>query len=617
MRPRKIPFILSATSALLLAPSSFAGNTWDGGGADGNWTNNLNWNSNTLPDYATLLTYGGSVGLASSNNSATSSIAGITFSSGAGAFTLSGSSVTLGGNITNNSSVNQTINLPLVLSGNRNISNSSGAVTLGGQISGAFNIIKSGTNTLTLNSAGSSFSRLQINAGTVRLGINDASSPTGGLTFATATTATLDLNGKTQSLGSTVVFGGTAGTAAITDSAGGGLLKLGGEVTQQETSSPLVNISAALDLNGATRSFNTNNSNGIITVSGAIGNSSGTAGLTKAGEGTLTLSGTNTFNGNTTVSAGLLTLGNSLALQNSTLDTTGSSASSSATNGLKTTVTALTMGGLSGNKNLASLFDAGNGYGGVTSLTLNPASGQTPSYSGLIDNGASGMTLTKTGLGIQTLTGANSYTGGTTVASGVLSVNNTTGSGTGVGPVTVGAGGTLSGTGISTGAVNVSGVLSPGTNIESFGTGALALNSGSSFKYEINTATVGADLLHVSGGLNISSNVTLNLTDLATLSQGVADGTKFTLISYTGTWNDGTFMSYADDSTFFFAGNQWQINYNADTGGSNFASDQNGATGFVTLTAIPEPSSAGLLGLGGFVALLMRRRCRNSKFGVC
>ncbi len=75
--------------------------------------------------------------------------------------------------------------------------------------------------------------------------------------------------------------------------------------------------------------------------------------LTKAGTGTLTLSGSNLNTGSTIVSAGILSLGNSLALGNSTLDATGSIVGD-ATNGLKTTVTTLTFGGLSGNQDLAA-----------------------------------------------------------------------------------------------------------------------------------------------------------------------------------------------------------------------------------------------------------------------
>jgi autotransporter-associated beta strand protein len=449
MKLRKICYITSATCAFALAPAAsllvsstaFAGNTWDGGGTSvgglWNWSDNSNWNSNTAPSYGTVLTFGGSTGLASNNDAATTSIAGITFSSGAGAFTLSGSSVTLGGNITNNSTSVQTVNLPLVLDANRTVTISTGDITLGGAISGGFNLVVSGgtARTATMNTAGSSYNRLQINSATTKLGVNNALPTTGGVTFASGVNGgTLDLNGKTQTLGSTIIFAGSTstGTATIIDSAGGGLLKLGGDVTQNvNTGTPTVNISAALDLNGATRTFTVASTdtglagglaNGVITVSGAISNSSGTAGLTKAGVGALTLSGANSYNGNTTVSAGLLTLGNALTLQNSTLDTTNSIASSSATTGLKTTLNTLTLGGLSGNKNLASLFDSTNGYSGITALTLNPATGQTPSYSGVIADGATGMKLTKTGDGTQTLTGPNTYSGDTTVSAGTLTL---------------------------------------------------------------------------------------------------------------------------------------------------------------------------------------------------
>src|ERR1035437_135235 len=53
----------------------------------------------------------------------------------------------------------------------------------------------------------------------------------------------------------------------------------------------------------------------------------------------------------------------------------------------------------------------------------------------LLADGAN--TFTKVGTGNWTLTGANTYTGGTIVDGGTLTVNNSTGSGTGTGRVTV------------------------------------------------------------------------------------------------------------------------------------------------------------------------------------
>ncbi len=168
------------------------------------------------------------------------------------------------------------------------------------------------------------------------------------------------------------------------------------------------------------------NNSSNFTYSGLI--SGAGLGLIKSGAGTQTLSGANSHTGSTTVSSGILSLANSLAMQNSPLDTFDSVAGDAA-NGLRTTVTTLTLGGLTGDKNLASIFTTNSGgYSGVTDLTLNPDTGSTCDYSGVIANGAAGMTLTKSGLGTQILSGANTYTGATTVSVGSLSLtgNRTT-----------------------------------------------------------------------------------------------------------------------------------------------------------------------------------------------
>lgn len=56
---------------------------------------------------------------------------------------------------------------------------------------------------------------------------------------------------------------------------------------------------------------------GNLTVGGAVGPSSGGYGLTKAGSGNLNLNAVNTYNGNTTISAGTLALGASASIANS------------------------------------------------------------------------------------------------------------------------------------------------------------------------------------------------------------------------------------------------------------------------------------------------------------
>ena len=145
-----------------------------------------------------------------------------------------------------------------------------------------------------------------------------------------------------------------------------------------------------------------------LTVGGIIGG----VGLTKAGPGTLKITGANTYSGPTVVSAGTLSISNNLAIQNSALDTTTGSGVIT----FNTGITTPTIGGLNGSVDLATKFSTG--YSSVTTLTLNPQAGVIASYSGAIANGS--MNLTKSGAGTQILSGNNTYGGTTTISAGTL-----------------------------------------------------------------------------------------------------------------------------------------------------------------------------------------------------
>lgn len=125
--------------------------------------------------------------------------------------------------------------------------------------------------------------------------------------------------------------------------------------------------------------------------------------------------------------------------------------------------------------------------------------------------------VTKVGTGNWTLTGANTYNGGTIVDGGTLTVNNTSGSGTGTGSVTVNTGATLAGTGIISGAttINSGATNSPGNN----GIGTLTINNsitlagGSTTMIEINRTAGTKDLLSASGAMTYGG--TLIVTNLS------------------------------------------------------------------------------------------------------
>jgi fibronectin-binding autotransporter adhesin len=170
-----------------------------------------------------------------------------------------------------------------------------------------------------------------------------------------------------------------------------------------------VDFQNSLNLNGAEQTVQADD--GSAAVDGILSGTLSNGSLTKTGLGTLALTAANTYSGTTRVLAGALRLANNLALQNSPLDTSGGGR-------IELAVTTPTFAGLSGTTDLAT--EVSSGYDGLASLTLNVGSGITQTYSGAIADGAAGMTLTKTGEGTQVLSGANTYTGLTTVSAGTL-----------------------------------------------------------------------------------------------------------------------------------------------------------------------------------------------------
>jgi autotransporter-associated beta strand protein len=163
------------------------------------------------------------------------------------------------------------------------------------------------------------------------------------------------------------------------------------------------------------------------TVAGII---SGTGGVTLLGPGNLTLSGANTFTGPITVSGGALLAGNASAF--------GTNVPVSVASGSTLSLTGFSVA-------IGSLTGAGTvNDNSATAATLTVGGDNTSTtFSGTIVNGSTGaLSLTKVGNGILTLTGTNTYTGGTNVLGGTLGVASDTALGTGA--VTIAPLGTLS-----------------------------------------------------------------------------------------------------------------------------------------------------------------------------
>ena len=186
--------------------------------------------------------------------------------------------------------------------------------------------------------------------------------------------------------------------------------------------------------------------------------------------------------------------------------------------------------------NNASVIDAGINLGVALGVTLG----------GSISGSAN---LTVSGGGTTTLTGNNSsYSGGIAVNAGTLLVSNTSGSGTGSGPVNLSnAGTTLSGTGTIGGTLTANGgtIVAPGATaaggtIGTLTVGNLVLQNGATYQADVASATSN-DRIKATGTVSIVSGANLVASGSLVTPSG---GRLITLISNgSGAAVGGTFTS--------------------------------------------------------------------------
>jgi fibronectin-binding autotransporter adhesin len=473
----------------------------------------------------------------------------------------------------------------------------------------------------------------------------------GGITKAGAGTLTLS-NAANSYTGVTTFQTGIVNAAVLSDYAANG--SFGNRASDGTTNVGLRFMGGTLQYNGSTVQ-STNRSIRIGTAGGTIDASGSALGATMsftkttanvdffdtAGARTLTLTGSNAgdnlfainiqdqaTSGRTTLAktgngTWVITNANNSAAQNATTSVFGGYGGGTTISGGTLAFANGAIGGgvvnFTGNSTLrwesgnTQDITTGSGSGVARSVLINDGVTATFNTNGndVILSNALGVgslatgAVTKSGNGSLTLSGTNTYTGATIVSGGKLVINGNISTST----TTVSGTGTLGGSGFA-GAVNVEsgGTLAPGNSIDQFDTTTLTLAAGSIFQVEIDSAS-SYDQLGITGDLNITSGAKLDLVDFGSPDL-IALYSRLTIMDYSGAWNTGLFTlgteELSDSETFAWQSKTWRINYNDILGGGETSLSSGGTA--VTLTVVPEPNVAALLGGLGTLLLLRRRR---------
>lgn len=444
-------------------------------------------------------------------------------------------------------------------------------LTISAVMQGSKGYIKDGPGRLVMSGANTNTGTLAINAGPLQLQNASAISAFSGSTVNSGGAIEFT-GGISYTLGNGVTINGSGVNST------GALLNVTGSNTYSDavtlaSASTIGSTAGTLTLAGAI-----NNGGFTLTTAGAgnimpSGVISGTGGLTKNGSGTVTLGGTsaNTYSGVTAVNdgeldlnktsglnafAGNLTVGDGVGANDSaitkllasneipgvavTVNTDGllnlnnfsdTIGALTMTSGDVTTGTGtLTLGGtVTGNAASSSANITGNlALGGNRTFAIADGSAAVDMNVSAVVSGA--FTVTKNGTGTLVFSGANTYTGATTVSAGVLDIQNATALGTIAAGTTVSSGATLAlEGGITVGAesLSIAGSGSSGQN------GALVNVSGTNNYGGLLTLTAASTISSDSGTLNLTNGGTITGATFGLTLTGAGTGNISSIIGTT------------------------------------------------------------------------------------
>jgi len=619
----------------------------------------------------------------------------------AGPTTISGGTLQLGnGSTTGSLSTSSTITDNGVLAFDRSNAVAQGTDFTATAISGTGGISELGAGTVTLSSANTYSGPTLVSGGTLQAGIASATGSgafgnNSAVTLANVSSTVLNITGFNTQIGSLVGGGSTGGNVTL----GSATLTIGGDNTSPGTYAGVISgtggaitkigsgtlilsntgnsYTGGTTISGGTLATGTSGnplSSGNITIAGGTlqSNNGGdmvfaTANIVLAPSTTSTIDFAST--GGVQLSGGKITGSGNLILNStnaSTLDgsserlyiqnasdftgsltiNSGLIQSNSGVIGNNAAITINSPGifepfaaGGTATENIGSLSGNGTLYNshGAETCVIGGLNTST-TFAGVISDL---IAVAKVGSGALTLSGSNSYTGGTTVSAGTLWANNTAGSATGSAAVSVLSGGTLGGSGtIQNGTnaitINSGGILTAGSNSTTIGTlttGAqtwdgggklLAQLAGSNSSGLVNitsTGTYGLTLSGVTSGSNAftvtesGTAASLNPATAETWTLATFTGATGAITGYTGTLPTSGSPTVPVDSQFVLDTSTLATLFNGSEDATPVL-DLTYVSGTedelqISYAGAPEPGTA-VLALIGVGPLLLRRRRRSS-----